>query len=142
KYPEAHRTNAFWQRLIEGIEKIPGVQTAAITSSLPLTKRGALTSIRIAGRAPERLPVADDSQAGGLPAPPGGGFGASAVYSAISPEYFRAMGIALRRGRQFTEQDVEKKPMVVIISEAMARRYWPGEDAVGQQINCPSPKFR
>src|SRR5262249_13892497 len=135
KYPVAHQTNAFWQRLIEGIEKLPGVQTVAMTSSLPLTKRGALTSIQIANRAPESLPVADDSQAGGLPAPPGGGFGASAVYSAISPDYFRAMGIALRRGRQFTEQDVEKKPMVVIISEAMARRYWPGEDAVGQQIN-------
>jgi putative ABC transport system permease protein len=134
KYPEAHQTNAFWQRLIEGIEKLPGVQTVAMTSSLPLTKRGALTSIQIANRAPESLPVADDSQAGGLPAPPGGGFGASAVYSAISPDYFRAMGIALRRGRQFTEQDVEKKPMVVIISEAMARRYWPGKDAVGQRI--------
>src|SRR5262249_48361980 len=62
KYPVAHQTNAFWQRLIEGIEKLPGVQTVAMTSSLPLTKRGALTSIQIANRAPESLPVADDSQ--------------------------------------------------------------------------------
>ena len=135
KYREARQTNAFWRRLFEGIEKLPGVQNVAMTSSLPLTKMGAITSIKIAGRAPEKQPVVDDSQAGGLPPLPGGGFGLSAVYSAISHDYFRAMGIPLRRGRQFDEQDVEKKPPVVIISETMARRYWPNADAIGRQIN-------
>src|SRR5262249_11277191 len=135
KYRDPHQTNDFWRRLFERIEKLPGVQNVAMTSSLPLTKMGAITSIKIAGRPPEKQPVVDDSQAGGLPPPPGGGFGVSAVYSAISHDYFRAMGIPLRRGRQFDEQDVEKKPPVVIISETMARRYWPNADAIGRQIN-------
>jgi predicted permease len=52
----------------------------------------------------------------------------------VSPDYFRAMGIGLLRGRGFTRDDRENGPGVVIVSESLARALWPGEDAVGQRI--------
>jgi putative ABC transport system permease protein len=52
----------------------------------------------------------------------------------ISPEYFDTMGIPLLQGRQFTEQDTATSPNVVVISETMARRYWPNEDPIGKRI--------
>src|ERR1044072_9150531 len=52
----------------------------------------------------------------------------------ISPVYFDTMSIPLLRGRALTDQDTNTTPNVVVISETMARRYWPGEDAVGKRI--------
>jgi len=56
----------------------------------------------------------------------------------ISTDYFRAIGIPLRQGRVFTEQDRDKSVPVVIISEAMARRFWPGENPIGKRL---TPSF-
>jgi putative ABC transport system permease protein len=64
-----------------------------------------------------------------------------------TPDFFRAMGIPLLRGREFTDADTPKNaPPVVIINETMARRYWPNEDPIGKQFkfndpNFPSPLF-
>jgi len=58
----------------------------------------------------------------------------SANYRVISPQYFRTLEIPLIRGRVFTEQDVAGAPRVVIINEALARRYCPNEDPIGKQI--------
>jgi putative ABC transport system permease protein len=55
-------------------------------------------------------------------------------YQVATTDYFRTMGIRLIRGRYFTDQDREKAPAVVIIDEALANRYWPGEDPVGRQL--------
>jgi putative ABC transport system permease protein len=57
----------------------------------------------------------------------------NAEYRAVSADYFRALGMQVRRGRGFIEHDV-KQPTSVIINEALAERYWPGEDALGQRI--------
>jgi len=54
--------------------------------------------------------------------------------SLVSPGYFRAMGISLLQGRDFTEQDLPRSSSVAIISEAMAREYFPGQNAVGQRF--------
>lgn len=62
-----------------------------------------------------------------------------AVFSNVSPDYFRVMGIPLQQGREFTEHDDEKAPAAVIISETMARRYWPGEDPIGKRIGLGNP---
>src|SRR6185503_2687363 len=56
----------------------------------------------------------------------------------ISTDYFRAIGIPLRQGRFFSEQDRDKSVPVVIISEAMARRFWPGENPIGKRL---TPSF-
>jgi len=56
----------------------------------------------------------------------------------ISPDYFRAMGIPLRKGRVFGDQDRKNETPVVIISEEMARRFWPGQDPIGRRL---TPSF-
>ena len=53
----------------------------------------------------------------------------------VGPGYFHTLGIPLRRGREFNRQDNQASPGVVIINEAMAQRYWPGQNPVGKQIN-------
>ncbi|MDP9098096.1 MAG: ABC transporter permease, partial [Verrucomicrobiota bacterium] len=59
----------------------------------------------------------------------------STNYYAITPDYFRAMGISLVRGRVFTPQDDSKAPRVAIINETMARQFFPNEDPIGKRIN-------
>ena len=54
--------------------------------------------------------------------------------AAIAPEYFQTMGIPLLRGRDFGPQDTSEAPGVAIINEAMARRFWPGQDPIGRQV--------
>jgi putative ABC transport system permease protein len=56
------------------------------------------------------------------------------MFSAISPDYFRVMQIPLLKGRELTEQDVETAPWVVVINAAMARKFWPNQDPIGQVI--------
>src|SRR5690606_16462838 len=56
----------------------------------------------------------------------------------VTPGYFRALGIPLVRGRLFDARDVEGAPRVVLVSEAMARAYWPGEDPIGRRITFNS----
>jgi putative ABC transport system permease protein len=55
-------------------------------------------------------------------------------FNAVSPDYFRTLGTPLLSGREFTAQDKAGAPLVVIVNEAMARRYWPGREAVGKRI--------
>ena len=57
-----------------------------------------------------------------------------AQWQVVSPSYFRTMGIGLLKGRTFEERDTPDTTRVVVISDAMAQRYWPGEDAVGKRI--------
>src|SRR5262249_23029366 len=54
--------------------------------------------------------------------------------NAISPNYFKTLGASLAQGREFTAQDTASAPLVVIINEAAAHRYWPGQEAVGKRI--------
>ena len=56
-------------------------------------------------------------------------------FNAISPDYFRTLGTTLVRGREFTAQDTAGTPKVIIVNEATARRYWPGQDAVGKRTS-------
>ena len=59
---------------------------------------------------------------------------ASPQFFAVSPDYFSAMRIRLTQGRAFTERDNETSPEVAIVSDAIARRYWPGEDPIGKRV--------
>ncbi|HEY7544603.1 MAG TPA: ABC transporter permease, partial [Blastocatellia bacterium] len=135
KYRKPHQVISFAEQLTRRIESLPGVRSVSATSSLPLMKSGALTSVRIEGH-PEfnRLPD-NQPRAGGL-LPPPGAVGPSAVYTRVAPNYFRTMGIPIKSGREFNERDNEKAPPVAIISETMARRYWPGEDPLGRRIEA------
>ena len=59
----------------------------------------------------------------------------SAFYNVVDPAYFPTMRIPLLRGRLFTDQDTAKTPRVAVISEAMANKLWPGQDAVGKRFS-------
>jgi hypothetical protein len=56
-------------------------------------------------------------------------------FNAISPSYFQTLGTPLVRGREFAPQDTKDAPPVVIVNDAMARRYWPGQEALGKRIS-------
>jgi putative ABC transport system permease protein len=117
KYDEMAKRSAFYTDLIQRVQSLAGVRSAAVTTNLPLYRQGNSIGIGIEGQ----------------PAPPPGQE-RIIVTRIVSPGYLDTMGIPLLRGRQLTEQDTENSPNVVIISETMARRYWPGEEAVGKRI--------
>jgi len=106
----------FCQELSERVATIPGVVAASAAAHLPLAGR-ASRSFYIEGR-----PVPEPRDE------PGG------VYTVSCPDYFQAMGIPLTRGRDFTHDDRQSSTPVVIISEAMAQKYWRGEDPLGKRI--------
>ena len=117
KYAMPEQQTAFANGLLERVKNLPGVQAAGLTHSMPLVSDYVL-GFNIEGRpaiAPSDLP--------------------STNYYAVTPEYFRAMGIRLVRGRVFTPQDDAKAPRVAIINETMARQHFPNEDPIGKRIN-------
>jgi putative ABC transport system permease protein len=117
KYALPEQQTAFADALLERIKTLPGVQAAGLTHSMPLVGDYVL-SFNIEGRsaiAPSDLPNTN--------------------YYAVTPEYFRAMGIRLVRGRIFTARDDAKAPRVAIINETMARQHFPNEDPIGKRIN-------
>ncbi len=121
KYADPQQQLAFHDRVLEQIRALPGVVAAGSTTTLPLTGSGSKQPFTVEGRpAP---PVAEQPLA-------------QTRY--VSPDYFRAAGIPLRQGRAFDDRDREGAPQVVVISEAMARRFFPGQNPVGQRL---TPSF-
>ena len=117
KYALPEQQTAFADSLLERVKALPGVQAAGVTHSMPLVSDYVL-GFNIEGR-----PAIASSD---LP---------STNYYAVTPDYFRAMGIRLIRGRVFTPQDDAKAPRVAIINETMARQHFPNEDPIGKRIN-------
>lgn len=114
---EMTRKVRYLHEVLDRAQRLPGIHAAALTTNLPFASVQVQTIIRLEGR----------------PAPrPGEEFRVG--YSAVSAAYFRALGIPLRRGRGFSETDTEGRPLVAIVNEAMARRFWPGEDAIGKRL--------
>ncbi len=124
RYPEDAQVNAFYQRAIDQIRNLPGVEYAGATSNLPLGGSNKVRGLEIAGS----------------PAPgPGQGVPA-ANYRMVSPDYFKAMGIPLEKGRYFTEQDTENATPVVIINNALAKRYFSGGEPLSKLIRRQNPQ--
>jgi predicted permease len=105
------------QQLIERAQALPGVESAAITFTDPFVFDGINLAYAIEGHAP-LSPAERDS----------------AFLHLISPNYFQTMGIPLLTGRDFALSDNLKAPGVVIVGDSLARRYWPGENAVGKRL--------
>ena len=110
----------FYERLYAAIAAHPEVEDVGAVNILPLSANYDSRGVQIDAR----------------PQPAGQGHSIQA--RSVSPAYFRAMGIPLQRGRAFTDRDREGMPRVVIISDAMARQHWPGEDPIGQRITFNS----
>ena len=117
RYDSGAARSAFFERLVERAERLPGVEAAAVSMALP----------------PHLLVMTNPYTVEGRPAPPGRS--ATAVpHLLISPGYFRALGVPLVRGRLFTAADVDGAPFVVVINDVMARQVFPGEDPVGRRL--------
>jgi predicted permease len=127
KYPRGSpQLGAFYEEVLTRVKAIPDVKAVAtvIGAGIPFTPMVGRTLFSIEGRPPwpaEQRPQVE--------------------FSRISPDYFRAMGMQLRAGRNFTEQDVEKALSVMIINESMARRYFSGEDPLGKRILFESSTY-
>jgi putative ABC transport system permease protein len=117
KYPNGQNVAAFHDQLLGRLAATPGVAAAGLGSSLPLSGTNADTSFFIDGRPP--LEPRDRPHT---------------HPRAISPDYFRAMGMKMVEGRAFTEQDHSQAPRVAIINETMARRFWPAQPALGKRV--------
>src|SRR5262245_2685951 len=105
-----------YRRVVERVEAIPGVISAAIASARPFAW-GFVRSVFVEGQEPSR-----------------GGRGILTIVGTVDTKYFETMSIPLVRGRNFTEADRENTPPVVVINEAMANRFWPNQDAVGKRF--------
>jgi putative ABC transport system permease protein len=117
KYPETEQQSALFAQLIERVRAVPGVETAAIIYPLPFGGSSTGNTFLIAGRP---LPAPADKPA--------------ANYRAISPDYFHVMRMSLVRGRAFNEYDGAQSPAVIIVNETLARRFFAGQDPLGQRI--------
>ena len=113
----------FDRELLRRMKAIPGVELAAITSALPTTNTNpnAVGGLANEGFAIEDRPV-ESSQ------------GLHAERIRISPDYFKVLQATLLRGRSFTEGDEDGKPLVAIIDESTAHKYWPTRDPLGRRV--------
>ncbi|HWS87821.1 MAG TPA: ABC transporter permease [Pyrinomonadaceae bacterium] len=117
KYDEPQRVTAFYERLLQEAAALPGVEAAGAVSVLPLAGDDNSNFVQIEGRAP--LPAGQALRAG---------------RRNVSADYFRALGIALKRGRGFAASDARDAQPVLVINEAMARTFFQGEEPVGKRI--------
>jgi putative ABC transport system permease protein len=117
KYPEASARAQFLKELTEKVATLGGVESAGFVSHLPLGGSNSSTSFLVEG-----LPEP----------PPGQEFGGR--YRVCTPDYFRALGITVLEGRGFTDQDNAGAEPVIIVNEALARKYWPEQDAIGKRM--------
>jgi predicted permease len=120
-YSEPARRAAFFDAFEERLRRIPGVTGLAIADSLPPTgnQLGSTLYATIDVKGRPRFT---------------GGTGGPVVWRTITPEYFSVLGIPMLRGRPFLEQDRGADQDAVILSDALARRMFPGEDPLGKQI--------
>lgn len=114
----AGRREAFYQNVVGTLRELPTVESASAINHAPLVGDLWGFPFRVEGK----------------PAPVKGASVPTAAYRVVLPEYFRAMGIRLLKGRDFTTSDGVGAPAVVIINEKFAALHWPGEDAMGRRV--------
>jgi putative ABC transport system permease protein len=121
RYDKEATRAQFYDRVLQSIAAAPGVTGVGATSLLPLTTRNLAGWLRLEGR-----PVEE-----GRSQPP--------VYvGSVNPDYFRVMGIGLRKGRFFNDGDRAGAPSVALLTESLASRLFPGEDPLGKRLFAPT----
>jgi putative ABC transport system permease protein len=122
KYNDGQTRAAFFQKAVDRIKALPGVEGAGAITNLPLSGANDSTSFIIDGREPSpdgKAPLTE--------------------YRSITPDYFRAMGIGLVRGRFFDETDQPNTVKVAIINESLAHKFFGDQDPIGQRIGLSGP---
>jgi predicted permease len=123
RYDET-RARQFYADVLERVEAIAGVRSAAWSVDTPLERMTLLTFFL-----PEEVPLLD---------PPNW---IQEDCDIVTPDYFATMGIELVRGRSFTESDSDSAPGVVVVNETMAKTHWPGVDPIGKRIRAWNRRF-
>jgi len=119
-YATLARTSGFFHALLDRVASLPGVTAAGAVNPLPFSGNNSSGSFLIEG---VNVPA-------GATAP-------HADQRVVSPDYFKAMGIPLRRGRLLTDADREGAPLAVVIDDACARQYWKAQDPIGRHLRLP-----
>jgi putative ABC transport system permease protein len=117
KYKTDPQQRAFSSQVVEKIRSLPGVQSVGAVTFLPLSGWWGQRGFTIEGR-----PVSPQN-----PQP-------AVVWSSVTTDYFRTLGIPLVKGRFFSGRDIDEAPGVAIISKGLARQFWPTEDPIGKRI--------
>jgi predicted permease len=107
----------FDRQLVAKLEALPGIQSVALSSRVPLGFGGGSTAVQPEGYVPQ----ANESM--------------ETQVAIVTPNYFQTMQIPMAKGRDFTLQDAKSSQRVVIVSETFVNRYWPKQEAVGRQLN-------
>jgi predicted permease len=107
----------FYKQLIERVDSLPGVESASVAFSVPMGYYNSSDFVEVPGY-----------QA------PAGASAPSSAFNAVSPGYFRTLGILLLEGRDFTNLDKEDSQWVAVVNEAMAKKFWPKESALGHEF--------
>jgi putative ABC transport system permease protein len=116
KYGDAQKEAAFFERLLQQLNDVPGVKSAAIATQLPYGEDATTRNLLIEG----------------IPQQPGE---IRLINSeSINSEYFRTLRIPMLEGRNFSEQDGANSPRVAVISQKLAQRFWPAASAIGKRI--------
>jgi predicted permease len=114
KYDSAVRRTQFYDRVLADVRALPGVQSAAFISGLPMIMTGIVTAVEVPGH------EVKSARAGGV------------SHRWVTDQYFRTMGIPILRGRDLANSDVRDRAWVAVISDSFAKRYWPGQDPIGK----------
>jgi predicted permease len=122
KYSQPEQVIAFHRQLLEQVAAVPGIEHAGTVTSLPYG--GSTNSFGYTIESP----VSGDQTA-------------SIVSQQASPDFFRALGIPLVAGRAFNERDIDGAPAVIIVSDSLAKRYWPDQDPLGHRIKWGNKEF-
>jgi putative ABC transport system permease protein len=117
KYDDPVRRSEYYDRVLSELRALPGVHSAAFISGLPIVVTGLVTGIDVPGQEVRRARTTPVS------------------HRWITPQYFRALGIPLHRGRDVDDTDTVDRPWVAVVSQSFAERYWPGQDPIGQVFN-------
>jgi putative ABC transport system permease protein len=123
RYREASKSSGFFQELLQRVEGLPGVHAASLSTALPLSGMARNDPFLVEGRP---LDPNNPSFAG---------------WQMTGANYFHTLGIPLLRGRDLTMSDMDQAaPIVAVINETMARRYWPNDDPIGRRLTVGLPR--
>jgi putative ABC transport system permease protein len=117
KYAKPEIRRAFYNEMLRRVSEVPGIESAGAITFLPLSFNGMNFSFSVEGQTSPsdmKLPFA--------------------LYRVVSPDYFRAMGIPLQRGRFFDAHDSADSQPVILISQQLAEQFWPGQDPTGKRL--------
>ena len=117
KYPKPEQQLNFYKQLVERVSSLPGVESAGTIDALPFTNDGSTEPVAIEGRPAVEFAMQPEVEV-----------------RTISPGYLHALRIPLLAGRDFSEADSLDSPGAIVISESMAREFWPNENPIGKRL--------